>query len=66
MKQIIEWIVKLHVVPTGALTLAAGWLGIVSALLCWLGVTIPGMTCPADPWIALQAGLIGVGLGRRK
>lgn len=66
MQAIVKWIATLGFVPTGFLTLGAGWVGILSALACFLGYPPPGFECPADPWGAFVAGLVGVGLGRRK
>jgi len=66
MQNVIKWILTLNFIPSGWLTLAAGWSGILAALACFLGYPPPGFDCPADPWGSLVAGLVGVGLGRRK
>lgn len=67
-KNLATWIFNLHIVPSGYLTKAAGWVGVLVALLCVLGHAVPGVPCPVDPQTALVTGvtgLIGIGLGRR-
>jgi hypothetical protein len=69
VKNIAAWVFKLSIVPSGWLTLGAGWLGIIMALACVLHIPIPGYTCPQDPATALVEAISGlglVGLGRRK
>ena len=68
LKKILVWLANLHLVPSGYLTMGAGWLGVLLALACLLGITIPGYTCPADPAQGLIEGITGlglIGLGRR-
>ena len=60
----LNWLVNLQAVPSGMMTLGAGWLGILMSVACFFGVEIPG--CPMDPGATLLTGLIGIGLGRRK
>lgn len=69
IKSIAAWVFKLNVVPSGWLTIGAGWFGLVLALACVLHMTIPGYTCPQDPatgFVDAVAGLGFIGLGRRK
>ena len=61
----LGWLINLKVFPTGTLTKAGGWLGILSAVFCLLGHPLPFLPCASDPITSLTAGLIGVGLGRR-
>lgn len=65
LKAVLGWIVKLKVVPSGWLTVGAGATAIAMGLLCYFGVEIPGVTCPADPALAITAGAGLIGLGRR-
>ena len=66
--KIIKWVANMHFIPSGWLTMSAGWLGVALALACMLGITIPGYTCPADPAQGFIEGITGlglIGLGRR-
>lgn len=66
--KILKWVANLHLIPSGYLTMGAGWLGVVLALACMLGVSIPGYSCPADPAQGFIEGITGlglIGLGRR-
>lgn len=65
LKGIIAWIVKLQIVPSGWLTIGSGVAGILMGVLCYFGVQIPGVPCPADPSTAIVAGAGLIGLGRR-
>lgn len=69
LKKILVWVANLHLIPSGYLTMGAGWIGILLALACMLGISIPGYTCPTDPAQAFIEGITGlglIGLGRRK
>lgn len=69
LKTVLTWVFKMDIVPSGYLTLGAGWVGIILALACALGITIPGYSCPQDPVAGLVEGMAGlgfIGLGRRK
>lgn len=68
LKKVLVWVANLHLIPSGYLTVGAGWLGVIMALACVFGITIPGYTCPQDPAQALIEGIGGlgfIGLGRR-
>lgn len=65
IKSAIGWLINLKAFPSGTLTKAGGWFGIVVALACLIGHPIPFVPCAEDPVTALTAGLVGVGLGRR-
>ena len=66
VKKIVGWLVKLQIVPSGYLTIGSGAVGIAVAILCMLGVQVPGVDCPTDPTVLLTAGAGLIGLGRRK
>lgn len=65
MKRAIEWLLRLEVIPRGWLTLAAGFSAVLTGVACFAGVQVPGIDCPADPWLLVTGGLAAIGLGRR-
>lgn len=65
IQTVLSWLGNLKFIPSGYLTKAGGWLGIISAVACMLGHPIAWLPCATDPVTSLTAGLIGVGLGRR-
>ena len=65
VKSILSWIVKLNIVPSGWLTVGSGAVSILLGALCYFGVQVPGVECPADPTVMLTTGAGLIGLGRR-
>ena len=64
IKGILSWVVNAKLIPSGWMTKASGWLGIVSSVACMIGHPLPFIPCP-DATTSLIAGLGLVGLGRR-
>jgi hypothetical protein len=66
--KLLKWAARLGFVPSGVLTVASGWLGLVVSAACVVGIESTLITCPADPMAALVSGATGlglIGLGRR-
>lgn len=65
MSRIVGYLLKLDFIPRGWLTVAAGFSAVLTGVVCLAGVSLPGVACPADPWVLVTGGLAAVGLGRR-
>lgn len=58
----------LRFIPSGWLTVGAGWFSILNAIRCYFGIDVAGLECMPNPGEAMVSGLTGlglIGLGRR-
>lgn len=65
LTKVIQFVLKLGIIPKGWMTYLTGLAAILMGAACMVGASPTlGLPCPDDPWTLLLGGLAAIGIRR--